>query len=133
MSKDRSSNSCSKVPSPSLQLHVLLQLSCFQCQEVQFAIKKKKGTNELVLCRWLSKSTVGLHEQLFSSYHERNPFYEAHAHARLASCLHSPLQTQSFYHPIVSMDARMQQDASQLSFAYASVWAVHQVVRLFAI
>jgi hypothetical protein len=76
---------------------------------------------------------VGSREQLLSSYHERNAFHEAHAHARLASCLHSPLHTQSFYHPNISMDARTPQEVSRLSFAYASVWAVQQVVRFFVI
>lgn len=77
-------------------------------------------------------SMVGLREQLFSSYHERNAFYEVHARARLASYLHSPLHTQSFYHPNVSMDTRTPQEASRLSFAYASVWAAQHVVPLFA-
>jgi len=76
---------------------------------------------------------VGLRGQLFSSYHERNAFHEAHAHARLASCLHSPLHTESFYHPTVSMDAKTPQEVSRLSFAYASDWAAQQVVRFLAI
>jgi len=73
--------------------------------------------------------------QLFSSYHERNAFDEAHAHARLASCLHtsSSLHTQSLFHPNVSMDARTPQEVSRLSFAYALVWAAQQVVRFFVI
>lgn len=74
---------------------------------------------------------VGLHEQLFSSYHERNAFHEAHARARLASCFHTPSHTQSFYHPNVSKDARTPQEVSRLSFACASVWAAQQVVRFF--
>jgi hypothetical protein len=76
---------------------------------------------------------VGIREQLFSSYHERNAFHEAHAHAQLASCLHSPLHTQSFYHPNVSMGARTPQEVSRLSFACASIWAAQQVVHFFAI
>jgi hypothetical protein len=76
---------------------------------------------------------VEILEQRFSSYHERNAFHEGHAHARLASCLHSPLHTQSFYHPNISMDARTPQEVSRLSFAYASVCAAQLVVRCFVI
>src|SRR5713226_5274343 len=92
----------------------------------------RKG-NELVLYRRVSKSMVGLRGQLFSSYHERNAFHEAHAHARRANCLHSPLHILNFYHPNVSMDARKSQEVSQLSFAYASVWVAQQGARLLVI
>jgi hypothetical protein len=69
---------------------------------------------------------LGSREHLFSSYHERNA---AHGHPRLANCLHSPLHTQSFYRPNVSMDARTSQEGFRLSFAYGSVWAVQQAAR----
>lgn len=76
---------------------------------------------------------VRLREQLFSSYLDGSAFDQVHRRPRLANYLHSPLHTQSFYHPNVSTDARTSQEASLLSFAYAFVWAARQVVRFLVV